>query len=369
MNINDQKLADEKQAILAAIVESSDDAIISKTVDGIITSWNRSATNMFGFKENEAIGKHISIIIPDDRMHEETVIIESIRSGKKIDHFETIRQAKDGSKIHLSLTVSPVRDRKLKITGASIIARDISARIEAEKQRQLYTEGLRELVHYKDEFMVMASHELKTPLTVISASLQYLRKIMEEDANLPFLDQTIKQVDKLSALISNLLDVSKIQAGKLALNRSVFDMTALIEEMRLNLQQTTDNHHIVANHSSDKLIVNADRERIEQVFTSIIGNAIKYTPKSGDIIINASRKGNDISVDILDTGIGIPEKDIDHIFQRFYRVGGSAGSFPGSGVGLYIASEIIKSHGGEIRAESEIGKGSVFHFSIPANPR
>jgi signal transduction histidine kinase len=212
--------------------------------------------------------------------------------------------------------------------------------------------------------MVMASHELKTPLTVISATLQYLREIMEEDVNLPFLNQTVKQVDKLSALISNLLDVSKIQAGKLGLNRTVFDVTALIEEISSNLQQTTDNHHIVVNHPWEKLIVNADRERIEQVFTNIIGNAIKYTPQSGDIVINANRKGNDISIDILDTGIGIPDKDIDNIFQRFYRVRGSASSFPGSGAGLYISSEIIKSHGGEMWAESEIGKGSVFHFSI-----
>jgi len=114
------------------------------------------------------------------------------------------------------------------------------------------------------------------------------------------------------------------------------------------------------NHPREKLMANADRERMELVFTNIIGNAIKYTPQSGDIIINVIRKGKGIS-------IGIPDKDIDNIFQRFYRVRGSASSFPGSGVGLYISSEIIKSHGGDMWAESEIGKGSVFHFSIPAD--
>ncbi len=165
---------EEKQAILAAIVSSSDDAIISKTLQGIITSWNESATRMFGYTEEEAIGKHISIIIPKDRMDEETRIIASIRKGEKIDHFETIRVAKDGNFRNISLTISPMRNSRGKIIGASKIARDISLRIKAEKQQALYTKRLQELNKYKDEFMVMASHELKTPLTVIMANLQIL---------------------------------------------------------------------------------------------------------------------------------------------------------------------------------------------------
>ena len=177
-DITEQKVADEKKATLASIVNSSDDAIISKTLDGIITSWNRSATKMFGFTEKEAIGKHISLIIPEDRISEETLIISNIRKGKKIDHFETIRAAKDGTKRYISLTVSPLKDSKGKIIGASKIARDISIRMDAEKQRDLYTQRIKELSDYKDEFMVMASHELKTPLTVIMANLQLLEMVM-----------------------------------------------------------------------------------------------------------------------------------------------------------------------------------------------
>jgi PAS domain S-box-containing protein len=123
--------AEERQATLAAIVDSSDDAIISKTLEGIITSWNQSARKMFGYTEKEAIGKHISLIIPPERLDEETVIIESIRAGKKIDHFETVRVAKDGTRRQISLTVSPIKDRKGKTIGASKIARDISSKIEA----------------------------------------------------------------------------------------------------------------------------------------------------------------------------------------------------------------------------------------------
>lgn len=364
-DITEQKLADEKQAILAAIVNSSDDAIISKTLDGIITSWNHSATRMFGYTENEAIGKHISIIIPQERMGEETVIINSIRRGEKIDHFETVRVAKDGTELNLSLTVSPVKDRKGKIIGASKIARDISIRVAAEKQHQLYTQRLQELNAYKDEFMVMASHELKTPLTVILANLQLLDLMMKEDPRQEFVEKTVKQANKLSSLISNLLDVSKIHAGKLALNPTVFDMTVLIEEISSNLQQTTTNHQIIFNNPHEKLMIKADREKIEQVLVNIIGNAIKYSQVSSEVIIDAGKNQNNIFVDIHDTGIGIPPEDIQNIFLRFYRVSGSASSFSGSGVGLYISSEIIKSHGGEIWAESEMGKGSVFHFTIP----
>jgi len=202
-DITEQREAEEKQAKLATIVDSSADAIISKTLDGIITTWNHAATKMFGWTAEEAIGKHISLIIPAERLAEETKIIESIRRGEKIDHFETVRVAKDGSKRNLSITVSPIKDASGKIIGASKIARDISVRAEAEEQRRIYTERLQELSKYKDEFMVMASHELRTPLTVILSNLQMLESIMEEDPRLKFIEKTIKQANKQASLITN----------------------------------------------------------------------------------------------------------------------------------------------------------------------
>jgi len=357
---------DEKQATLAAIVSSSDDAIISKTLKGIITSWNDAARRMFGYTEEEAIGKHISLIIPKERLAEETKIINSITRGEKIDHFETERIAKDGTRRYISLTVSPIKNSRGKIIGASKVARDISLRLEAEKQRDLYTQRLQELNKYKDEFMVMASHELKTPLTVIMANLQLLQEMMENDENAIFVEKAVKQVDKLSELVGNLLDVSKIQAGKLAFKPTDFDLNELLNEVANNLQQTTKDQKIIYKDKGAKLIVHADRERIEQVIVNIINNAIKYSRKPGDIVVNAGNKNRTITVNITDKGIGIPTKDLENIFLRFYRVSGSASSFSGSGIGLYISSEIIKHHGGKIWAESNVGKGSVFHFSLPA---
>jgi PAS domain S-box-containing protein len=358
--------SEEKQARLAAIVESSDDAIISKTLDGIITTWNQAASKMFGWSQEEAIGKHISLIIPVDRLDEETRIIESIRRGEKIDHFETERIAKDGSKRNLSITVSPIKNHSGKIIGASKIARDISVRAEAEKQRRIYTEKLQELGNYKDEFMVMASHELRTPLTVILANLQMLDSIMDDDPRSTFVQKTIKQANKLAELITNLLDVSKIQAGKLRLNPTLFDINALVYEITTNLQQTTKNHQIVFEVEEGNLKVYADRERMSQVIINLLGNAIKYSTQHTDIIIHAYKKDGNVIVSIHDKGIGIPQKDIENVFLRFYRVSGSASSFSGSGVGLYISSEIVKSHGGRIWAKSKIGRGSDFYFSLPA---
>ncbi len=365
-DIKIKKLAEEKQAMLAAIVSSSDDAIISKTLDGIITSWNDSARKMFGFTEQEAIGKHISIIIPDERLQEEAMIINNIRNGRKIDHFETVRKSKDGKLIHISLTVSPVKNAAGKIIGASKVAKDITDKIELEKQRNLYTEKLQNLNKYKDEFMVMASHELKTPITIISANLQLLQHQMKDDDNYSFVDKSLKQVKKLSDLISNLLDVSKIQAGKLDLNFSILDISVLLTEVKNNIQLTTENHHIIFHEPSARLLVKADREKMEQVIINLLNNAIKYSPGSKEVIIDAREDNGNILVSVRDYGIGIPSEDLENIFARFYRVSGLPALFTGTGVGLYISAEIIKRHNGKIWAESKPEEGSVFYFYIPA---
>ena len=364
-DITFQKTADEKQAILAAIVDSSDDAIVSKTLDGIITSWNTTAQKMFGYTEVEAIGKHISIIIPQERLQEENVIIENIRAGKKVNHFETIRRAKDGSEINISLTVSPVLNQHGRVIGASKVARDITQKIQLEKQQKLFTEKLQELNNYKDEFMAMASHELKTPLTVIKANLQILQHQMQSDPNINFINKTLSSVNKLSDLIHSLLDVSKIQSGKLQLNISKFDLNVLLAETIANIQATTLKHKIIFN-KGNQLIANADWERIEQVIINLLTNAVKYSLNATEIFVEAYTKNSNIEVCVKDSGMGIPQEDRERIFTRFYRVQGIASTYSGSGIGLYISSEIIKLHGGQMWVESNVGKGSHFYFSVPA---
>ena len=365
-DISGQNEANEKQAVLAAIVDSSDDAIISKTLFGIITSWNYAASKMFGYTEAEAMGKHISIIIPPDRIDEEAMIIESIRNGKKIQHFETVRVARGGRELNISLTVSPVRNKDGKIIGASKIARDITEKIETEKQRLLYTKKLQQLNEYKDEFMAMASHELKTPLTIIKANLELLLLKMQKDANNFFVEKTLKQVNKLDNLINDLLDVSKIQSGKLELKLADFNMNILLKDIISNIQFTTL-IRIILKENSSKVSAYGDQDRIGLVITNLINNAIKYAPNSKEIVIDTFKSDDVITVTITDNGIGIPREELINIFSRFYRVPGLNSTFSGSGIGLYISSEIIRRHGGKIWAESELDKGSTFYFSIPAS--
>jgi PAS domain S-box-containing protein len=175
-DISDKIVLEEKQALLASIVNSSDDAIITKTLDGFITSWNTTAETIFGYKEPEVIGKHISLIIPPGRMNEETEIITKIRAGEKVEHYETIRMRKDGSPVNLSLTVSPLKDKNDKVIGASKIARDITERFVFDKQLKAYAEELELLNKQKDDFIGIASHELKTPLTSIKLYGQLIER-------------------------------------------------------------------------------------------------------------------------------------------------------------------------------------------------
>ncbi|MGJ7032332.1 PAS domain S-box protein [Niabella hirudinis] len=210
---------DAKQALLAAIVASSDDAIISKTLQGIVTSWNPSAERLLGYNEEEAIGRHISMIIPADRMQEEDYIIQEIANGNRVEHFETIRIAKSGALIPLSLTISPVRDKNGQIIGASKIARDISERLAIQREREQLYRKTSFLSQKKDKLIAMAAHELKTPLTSMNGFLQVLTLQTDpSNHNFALIERCSKQARKLESLISDLLDISRIRDGKVQLN-------------------------------------------------------------------------------------------------------------------------------------------------------
>lgn len=365
-DITQRKLLEKSQALFAAIVDSSDDAIISKNLDGIITSWNRGAQAIFGYTAEEVIGKHISIIIPPSKLDEETMIIGKIRRGEPINHFETTRITKDGKEKAISLTVSPVKDARGKIEGASKIARDITDKIELEKQKSLYTTRLQDLNKYKDEFMAMASHELKTPLTVSKANLQVLGYVIKEEQQVALLDKAITQLDKMSSLIGHLLDVSKVQAGVVELNLMDFDICALVSEVVNNIQLTNESHKITLQKQDEALLIHADRDRIEQVIVNLLTNAIKYSPNVGDVCVSIALDEDQVIFRVTDYGIGISGDDIKMLFTRFFRAPGVGAIFSGSGIGLYISNEIVKRHGGKMWVDSKIGEGSSFYFSLPS---
>jgi PAS domain S-box-containing protein len=524
----------EKQARLAAIVDTSDDTIVSKTLQGIITSWNKSAEKMFGYTESEAIGKHISLIIPIDRLKEEEHIISEISRGNTVDHFQTMRVAKDGHLVPISLSVSPIKDINGNVIGASKIARDISEQKAAYEATQRYTERLEVInlmvesvseeldlnkilqkvtdsttqltgakfgaffyntvnengesymlftlsgaprsafekfgmprntavfhptfsghgvvrvddiskdprygksapyfgmpeghlpvVSYlavpvysrsgdvlgglffghpepgkftkehenivvsiaaqaaigidnaklyeevkalndkKDEFIGLASHELKTPLTSISGYLQIISRLKSDAESQKFIDKTIHQVKKLTSLVSDLLDVSKIEAGKLQLGIEQFDIKPVVDGAIELIKHSNNNYNILLQTSIDSLTVNGDPHRLEQVLINLLTNAIKYSPGSDIVEVFLNTTENTVNIGVKDYGVGIPADKLTQVFSRFYRIEGANPNISGLGIGLYLSHEIVTRHKGKIWVESELGKGSTFWLSLP----
>lgn len=367
-DISDQKNAIQKQATLAAIVDTSDDTILSKTLEGIITSWNKSAEKMFGYTEAEAVGQHISLIIPTERLDEELYIISEVKQGNKIDHFHTMRQAKDGRLVPISLTVSPIMDNHGTVIGASKIARDISAQQAAEAENARLFAEIKSLNEKKDEFIGLASHELKTPLTSINGYLQIISGLITNEKALQFLQKTRQQVKKLNTLVSDLLDVSKIEAGKLQIADEPFDICQVLNDAIELIGHGNKNHVITLNTPVDNLTVIGDAHRIEQVIINLLTNAIRYSPGANKIEVGLTREANEARVWVKDHGMGIPVDKQPHIFTRFYRVNDDNPTVSGLGIGLYLSKEIVLQHSGRIWVESEPGKGSTFLFSLPMHP-
>lgn len=537
-DISERQYAEERKAMLAAIISSSDDAIVSKTLKGMITSWNASAERLFGYKEEEVLGKHISIIIPSERLNEEAYIIGQIASGNKVHHFETVRVRKDGSLVPISLTVSPIINEGGTIIGASKIARDISLQKEIEATKKRYTHRL-EIInslsktileelnaekisqavidaatqltnaefgaflynkisvsgesytlyaisgvsksdfenfempsntavfkpsfsgdkivrsdditkepgyghnypHYgmldkhlpvasylavpviaksgavigglffghskpgmftyehegivssvaslvaiglesamlyeqvkmlnenKDEFIGLASHELKTPLTSIMGYLQILGNLTTDEHLKRFVDKSLAQTKKLSSLVADLLDVSKIEAGKLLFAKVKLNIRKLVDEAIELMQNVNNNHEIELITTVTDVEIYADPHRIEQVMINLLTNAIKYSSAPSTIKVFLISEKSNIKIGVQDYGIGIPKENLNLVFERFYRVNDADTTKTGLGIGLYISREIVKRHNGEIWAESEPGKGSTFWVVLPCEEK
>ncbi len=357
----------EKQAILAAIIDSSEDAIISKTIEGYITSWNQAAERMFGYREEEVIGKHISILIPKDRLNEEDMIIDCVRHGQRIQHFRTIRLRKDGHLLPISLTVSPVKSRDGSIIGASKIARDISELLAVQEEKARLYEQVRTLNDKKDEFIGLASHELKTPLTTIMASLQLTQRMLPDDTSHMIkntLAKTKTHVDKLGYLITDLLDASKISSGEIELAVHPFDLNAMVTDVVNRLQKLYDSYTFRINGFASNYYM-GDKTRLEQVMLHLLTNSIKFSPPGSMIYIHLSRLSDFIKISITDTGLGVDYAYQKKIFDTFFRVDEIQKQYPGIGIGLYISNQIIKKHKGTLWVESTIGEGATFSFTLP----
>ena len=357
---------EEEQTILASIVDFSDDAIISKTLEGIIISWNHGAEKIFGYSSEETIGKHISILIPPYRFNEEPEIIEKVKRDEIIDHYETERIRKDGKIINVSLTVSPVKDTKGNIIRISKIARDITERIKFEEQQiNLLNNKIEQKNKELESFTYSVSHDLRAPLRAIQGFTQVLSEDyithLDDGAKL-IMNNVINSAKRMSSLIDSLLDFSRI--GSKEPERTLLDMNELAHSALRDLENSLPSFKTeIIIHSLPP--APGDYALIKQVFINLISNAIKYSqPKEKPVVeIGSFKEGNETIYYIKDNGVGFNMKyykKLFEVFQRFHK----AEEFEGNGVGLTIVKNIITKHNGRVWAEAEVGKGASFYFSL-----
>jgi PAS domain S-box-containing protein len=362
-DVTEQRGAEEAQARLAAIVESSEDAIVSKSLRGIIRTWNAGAERLFGYTAEEAVGQPITLLIPPDRLDEEEVILARVARGERIEHYETVRVTKDGRRLHISLTVSPVRDVEGRVIGASKIARDVT-------ERKAVEEALREADRRKDEFLALLAHELRSPLAPLRNGLQVMR-LASGDANLVARtrDMMDRQLSHLVRLIDDLLDIARISSNKMELRRSrvlLADVvSSALETARPALEAV--GHELTVALPPEPILLDADFTRLAQVFGNLLNNSAKYTERGGHIWLTATRDGDRTVVRVEDTGIGIPAAALPHVFDMFSQgdrfVERSTG---GLGIGLALVKGLVEMHGGTVEAASPgQGKGSTFTVRLP----
>jgi PAS domain S-box-containing protein len=361
IDVTERKKIEDAARRLAAIVDSSDDAIVSKDLNGIIRSWNPAAERIFGYSESEVVGRSIRMIIPEDRQAEEDDVLAKIAKGEHISHFDTVRRRKDGTEIPVSLTVSPIRDDEDRIVGASKVARDISDRRAAE-------EAIRESMAFKDQFLSLVSHELRTPIATIVGNALLLDSrgdTLEEQDRRQSMSDIINESQKLHRIIENLLLLSRLEAGT-ALDLEPLQLDKILASSADAIERRTG-RTIALDLDPGLPPVFGQETLVTQVIENLLSNADKYSPP--DTPIAARLRPNDsgqIELSIRDHGIGFGEGESDDIFTAFYRSKEAKHAAPGMGIGLAVCRRIVQAHGGEIWARNHPEGGAEFSLTLQA---
>jgi PAS domain S-box-containing protein len=369
--------AEVAESFLGAIVESAEDAIISKNLDGIVMSWNSAAEKLFGYLAAEIIGKPITILIPADHPDEEVQILKRIRRGERIEHHETQRRRKDGSIVEVAQTISPIRDSLGRVVGVSNITRDVTEQKRSERRER---EALRQAQEArrqaedasiaKDEFLATISHELRTPMTAI---LGWSRMMMSGELTPDRQQRGIEIIDRnaraQAQLIEDLLDISRIVSGRLRIEFKPVDMAAVIAAAVESIRPTAEAKKIriqtVLSSAGGPILGDADR--LQQVIWNLLSNAVRFTGRDGFIQIELQRIESQVEISVTDNGIGIKPEFFPHLFERFTQADSSTTrSRGGLGMGLAIVKSLVELHGGVVSAYSEgEGKGSTFTVKLP----
>ncbi len=355
---------------MSAIISSSEDAIITKDLNGIVTSWNAGAERIFGYAAEEMMGQSILRLIPEDRKHEEAEILKRLRRGERVDHFDTIRRHRDGHELHISLTISPVKNRAGEVVGASKVARDISPQKEAERRLAAANDETARQNRLKDEFLTTLSHELRTPLQSIVGWIQILQGGDLDDGELEEgLEAIGRNARAQQHIIEDLLDMSRILSGKVRLDVQKIELStvleAALETVRPAAQSKGVKLHALVHQGNTPVL--GDPHRMQQVFWNLLINAIKFTPRGGRIDVVLQRVNSHLEVSITDSGIGIAGDFLPNVFDRFRQADSSnVRKQGGLGLGLSIVKHLMELHGGSVFAKSPgVGEGATFSIIIP----
>lgn len=359
----------DQAAFFAAIVESTDDAVLSKRLDGTITSWNAAAERMYGYSAAEAVGRNVRMLVPPDRPGEIDHILARIRSGERVEHFDTQRMSKDGGILEVSLTVSPVQDDSGTVVGASTIARNVTAHREEQRALERYTREIEQSNRDLERFAYVVSHDLAEPLRMISSFVQL---IVEEFGDRlggrgrEYVDFVLEGSTRMRSLIDDLLSYSRLGADELAItNVDLADVVGRVLQVLGPVVEETGAEVIVG----DLPEVAADSIKIEQVVQNLVANALKFRrpDERPRVSIDAVRLADAWQVSVVDDGIGIEPRHADRVFEMFQRLHARE-DFPGTGVGLTICKRILDRHAGDIWFEPNDPRGTRFHFTLPDRP-
>jgi len=366
-DLTEQKKREQMQAHLAAIVESSDDAIIGTTLDAIIVSWNRGAERLYGYTSEEVIGRPTSLLIPINRTGEVANLLERVKRQEAVEHYETVRVRKDGREVLVSLSISPIRNEAGSITGASAIARDITERKKAEQALARRTEELARSNAELEQFAYVASHDLQEPLRTVANFAQLLLKRYRGklDAKADdFIDFIVDGVTRMQGLINDLLAYSRV--GSRGKESVPADCGALLGQALGNLRAAIEESGAQVTHDALP-VVQCDGAQIMQVFQNLVGNSIKF--RNGPpprIHVAVQRMAAEWVFSVKDNGIGIDPQYAGRIFEIFQRLH-TQRDYPGSGIGLAITKKIVERHGGRIWVESKLQQGATFFFTLPVS--
>ena len=366
-DVTSQRLAEaalqQTRMHLAAVVESSLDAIVSTDLTGRVNSWNRGAEGLFGYSREEIVGQPIFAIVPPELHDEERAIFAKVLAGERVEHYETQRVRKDGARRHISLTVSPIRDASGQFIGISKVGRDIT---ESKAAQLELADGARR----KDEFLAILAHELRNPLAPIRYALSISRQPNTTPAQRSRADEVIeRQVEHMSQLLDDLLDVSRIARGHVELKKKWIDLTSVIGGAIDAARPLLDRkgHALALDLPRETLRLEADPVRLTQILSNLLTNAAKYTDPGGQIQLRAWKEGDRVALAVRDNGIGISAEMKTRLFDLFSQATPALHrSEGGLGIGLALVKAFVEKHGGTVEAKSDgAGKGSEFRVILP----